>query len=77
MTVEITGHAAGKIQMRRQSLLVKKGAAVLNYFTEINAPLGHVTARVLAWQSLVEEITEDDSRKNRSVTFKAMFKDNR
>ncbi len=77
-SVEMTGHSAGSVQDEESvSVSEKRAAKALNLFAEVNAPLvKYVVPRGVGVSEPVvrEERTEEDRMRNRSVTFKAIFR---
>ena len=77
-SVEITGHSAGTVQdAAGVAVSEERAAKAMSAFAEINAPLvKYVRARGVGVSEPVapQELTEEDRVKNRSVTFKTIFR---
>ena len=78
VSVEITGHSAGSVQDDESvSVSEMRAAKALELFAEVNAPLvKYVIPRGVGVSEPVvpEERSEEDRMRNRSVTFKAIFR---
>ncbi len=78
VSVEITGHSAGKVQDDSSiSVSEERAAKAMSLFAALNAPLvKYVGIRGVGVSEPVvaEEVTEEDRIKNRSVTFKTIFR---